>query len=73
MKSNKSDYHYLVGKDKNQIIHELGQQFNYYQSEVWSYILKIEWFYKKTVLVILFQNDIVFEIKVKNCYGKFNT
>ena len=36
-----SAYSYLIGKDKKSIIEDLGLEFNYYHSEIWSYYLRI--------------------------------
>ena len=38
-----SDYQYLIGKEKKEIIEELGAQFNYYHSEIWTYHIKTNW------------------------------
>jgi hypothetical protein len=43
----KSKYSYLLNKSKNDIIDEMGEEFNFYQQNVWSYILKISWFGRK--------------------------
>ena len=49
-----SDYQYLIGKEKKEIIEELGAQFNYYHSEIWTYHIKTNWLGKKTLPVCYF-------------------
>ncbi|MXS72089.1 hypothetical protein GSF70_12765 [Flavobacteriaceae bacterium W22] len=65
-----SDYQYLIGKDKKEIIEELGSDFNYYHSKIWSYHLKTNWIGKKTFLLILFKEETAHQIKIKKSYAK---
>ena len=59
-----SDYQYLMGKEKKEIIEELGAQFNYYHSEIWTYHIKTNWLGRKLYLFVIFENDTVQKIKI---------
>ena len=52
-----SEYQYLIGKEKKEIIEELGAQFNYYHSEIWTYHIKTNWLGKKRYLLIAFKDE----------------
>ena len=47
-----NQYHYLKGKNKEQILEELGHQFNYCPSDIWSYVLitKGFFYYEKGII-----------------------
>ncbi|WP_209389088.1 hypothetical protein [Chryseobacterium sp. RR2-3-20] len=47
-----SDYQYLLGKEKKEIVEELGGEFNYHHSEIWNYYIKTNWIGKKNYLFI---------------------
>ena len=65
-----SEYQYLIGKEKKEIIEELGAQFNYYHSEIWTYHIKTNWLGKKRYLLIAFKDEKVYNIKIKKTYAK---
>ena len=65
-----SDYSYLIGKDKQNVIIELGSEFNYFHSEIWTYHIKTNWFGKKFYLLIFFKNEIVHKVQIKKTYAK---
>lgn len=62
------DYKKLVGMTKNEILLELGDHFNFFQADVWSYVLKNNWFGMKTVLFIFFENEKVTFVKIKKAF-----
>ncbi len=64
------NYNRLIGMDKKGIIDELGSEFNYYHSEIWTYHIKTNWLGEKTYLLILFKNEKVHQIKIKKTYAK---
>ncbi len=66
----KQKYHYLLGKDRKQVMDELGDEFNFYPSEVWKYILDRNWLGGKTILILYFKDNKVVELKIKKYYGK---
>ncbi len=63
-------YQHLIGKTKNNVLNELGDECNFYQSSVWTYILKKEWFGRKKVLIINFDDNKVSHIKTVTTYAK---
>jgi hypothetical protein len=65
-----SAYSYLIGKDKQNVIIELGSEFNYFHSEIWTYHIKTNWFGKKFHLLIFFKNEIVHKVQIKKTYAK---
>lgn len=67
------EYDYLLNKDKAQILELLGEEFNFYPSNIWSYVIETGYFYRKTVLFIFFENEIVSKIKITKMYGKIRT
>ena len=66
----KNTYNHLIGKTKKEVLEELGYEFNFYPSEVWSYILHTSWYGRKTVLLLFFDNENVKKIDIKKQYGK---
>lgn len=69
----RENFRHLIGKAKNDIQTEFGQDFNYYPSDRWAYeIGKKNWLGKRKVLVILFDENIVKSIHIKSCYGNFS-
>ena len=65
-------YQHLIGKDRSLVSEALGQELNYYHSDVWVYTLGKDWIYRKIILLIFFKNNKVTEIKIKKRYGKYN-
>ena len=59
-----SKYQNLVGKSKQDVIRELGDEFNYFPACVWTYKLKTGFIFKKK-LFIYFQEEEVKKIKIK--------
>lgn len=68
-----NDFQHLIDKDKAHVLAELGQEFNFYPSELWTYILHTNYFGRKTVLLLYFEYEIVERIKIKKYYGKIKT
>lgn len=65
------NYNYLVGKNKREIVSDLGQEFNFFPSNIWTYTLGKSRFYEKTkYLVIYFKEEIATNIEIKKLYGK---
>ncbi len=67
------DYQHLLGKTKGQIMEEMEQEFNFYPSDIWTYIIATNWFGRKKILIIFFNDeDLVVNVFIKNMYGKVN-
>ena len=66
----KNDFQHLLGKSKAELLEELGQDFNYYPSEIWTYTLHTNFFGRKILLLLFFENDVVKIIKSKNIMVK---
>lgn len=65
-----NDSNFLVGFSKKDVIRELGDGFNFYHDTVWTYELHRTWWGKKTILVLVFQNDVVHKKSIIKKYGK---
>lgn len=59
-------YIYLVGRNKKEVLEKLGDQYNHYPSEIWTYQLTRNWLGRKKFLVLHFKNNIVHTIKLIN-------
>ncbi|MBB6371695.1 hypothetical protein [Chryseobacterium shigense] len=66
-------YNYLLYQNKEEIMKLLGQEFNFYPSDNWTYTLETGTFGKKTILFLFFENDKVSKIEIKKIYGKIST
>lgn len=62
-------YQYLIGLSKKQIIIEMGDEFNFYPSQVWFYKIKRDWIGRNWTLLLYFENDNVINIKIKKQYS----
>lgn len=58
----------LIGKTKNEIIEQLGDEFNYYRSSIWTYLILKSWYKKKILFIFFNKKDCVYKIQVKNEY-----
>ena len=58
-------YQYLLGKNKKQVIESLGQELNYYYSDIWDYTIGKDWTGRKIILLICFRESNVTKIKIK--------
>lgn len=66
----KNKLQYLKGKSKQEILAEMGQDFNYYPAMVWTYTLHVSWLGRKTVLYLFFEDNAVKDIVIRKYYGK---
>ncbi|MEN5133240.1 hypothetical protein [Elizabethkingia anophelis] len=64
------NYDHLLGKKKDEVLKELGEEFNYYPDDVWTYILKKNWWGKKTALLLKFDGDEVIQTKISTYFLK---
>nr|WP_315034696.1 hypothetical protein [uncultured Chryseobacterium sp.] len=58
--------HSIIGKNKKDILTQLGDGFNFYPDSIWTYEIKKTWWGKKTILAIEFENNKVIAAKIKN-------
>lgn len=61
-------YKYLIGKTKLEVISILGQEYNFFPSDYWSYELNKTWWGKKVKLYLEFHQDLVKKIEIKIFY-----
>ena len=61
-------YKNLLGKTKNDILDKFGDEFNYYRSSTWTYIIEQKWYRSKTLYLFFDEKDIVYKVDVKNQY-----
>lgn len=69
----KHQYDHLLNQDKEKITELLGQEFNFYPSNSWTYTLETGKFGRKTILILFFDNEKVSKIEIKKMYGKIST
>ncbi|MYY27413.1 hypothetical protein [Elizabethkingia anophelis] len=50
-------YNILIGKNRNEVLKELGEGFNYYPDNYWFYDMKRSWWGRKTGLLLVFGKD----------------
>lgn len=66
----KKDYLYLIGKTRQEVIADLGFEYNYHHASFWTYHLKTNWLWRKTFLIIYFKDDVVKHIAIEKIYGE---
>lgn len=59
----------LIGLNKKEIISEMGEGYNFYPDNVWTYDIKRNFIGMRTVLIIFFWNEVAFYVEKKR---KFN-
>ena len=62
----------LTGKSKKDIFDELGDGFNFFPDNIWSYELKKNWYGSKLVLFIFFEDGVVKSHVEKKVFGKLS-
>ncbi|WP_394666613.1 hypothetical protein [uncultured Chryseobacterium sp.] len=58
------DYKYLLGKNRSEIKEELGDGFNFYHSDIWTYNIKKDWLGRWYFLYLHFRDGVVCKIKI---------
>ena len=61
-------YSYLIGKTKKEILKELGEQFNFYPSNIWTYYIKRDLLFRKITLFLFFKDDKLNEFTLKKSF-----
>ena len=59
------NYNNLLSKSKKEILEVLGDEFNYYPSNLWCYFFKKDWLGRKMYLFLFFEEDSVKKIEIK--------
>ena len=59
----KHNYSNLIEKSREDIMKELGEGFNYYQNDIWTYNLKKDWLGRWILLYLYFQDNKVIRIR----------
>lgn len=59
----KNNYSNLIEKSREDIMKELGEGFNYYQNDIWTYNLKKDWLGRWILLYLYFQDNKVIRIR----------
>lgn len=63
-------YQSYIGLSKQQILVKINNRTNYYMANKWEYIININWLGRKTILILFFRKDIVYEARIKKTYRK---
>lgn len=64
------NYKELIGMTKNEVLFELGDQLNFFQSDVWTYEIEgRNWWGMKVILFIFFEDEIVSYVKIKRTFN----
>lgn len=65
----KKSYAELTGMTKNELLHEMGDDFNFYPDPVWIYLLHKNFLGRKTFLIVHFEKNIIIKTAIKKTYG----
>lgn len=60
------NYDHLLGKTKAIILQEMGNQYNHYPMDTWTYRIKTNWIGRKKILMLYFENNIVVRTSILN-------
>lgn len=66
----KEEFNYLMGKTRQEIKKELGDGFNYFKSERWTYELGRTWIGKKIILSITFKDERASDFTFYKTFGR---
>lgn len=69
-KMKKENFNHLLGKTRNEIKQEIGDGFNYFNNEVWTYEVGKTWWGRKIILSLTFKNENVSELKLSKVFGR---
>ncbi len=54
---NKDNFNYLIGKTRHEVKAEMGDGFNFFKHDIWTYQVGKTWFGKKVILSVLFNDN----------------
>ncbi|WP_034669564.1 hypothetical protein [Chryseobacterium populi] len=66
----KENFSHLLGKNRILVKHEMGDGFNYFIDDTWTYELGKTWTGRRIILSITFKNGIATEINVFKSFKK---
>lgn len=66
----KENFNHLLGKTRNDIKNELGDGFNYFNSDVWTYEVAKNWLGRRTILSLTFKDNAVFGLEISKTFSK---
>ncbi|AZA54681.1 hypothetical protein [Chryseobacterium sp. G0201] len=66
----KENFNHLLGKSRHEIMQELGDGFNYFNSEIWTYEVGKTWFGQKIILSLIFKDEKVSELNLTKRFGR---
>lgn len=64
MMKHEKDYSDLKGKTKEEILKDLGEEFNFYPNDLWTYSLKKDWLGRWIFLYLYFKDDKVYQVSI---------
>ncbi|ASW76390.1 hypothetical protein IQ37_17875 [Chryseobacterium piperi] len=66
----KEKFNHLLGKTRHEITQEIGDGFNYFKSDIWTYELGRTWIGKRIILSIKFKDKKASEISISKSFRK---
>lgn len=67
----KESYYYMRGRTKPEVIEQMGQGLNLFDSHLWTYNITGNWFYKDSILYIYFDGEIVIHTFFRKSFKLF--
>lgn len=64
MMKHKRNYDDLIDKTREEVKKEMGDGFNYYQNEIWTYNLKKDWLGRWQIIYLHFQDNKVSRVRI---------
>ena len=64
----KTDYHFLIGLTKEQVLHNLGDEFNLPYSKIWNYLLSKNILLKKELHLFFDEENKVKKYEIKKVW-----
>jgi hypothetical protein len=66
----KENFNHLVGKTRGEVKTELGDGFNYFTNQIWTYEIGKTWIGKRIILSVTFKDGKVSSVEVHNTFRK---
>ncbi|SEH31938.1 hypothetical protein [Chryseobacterium culicis] len=68
---NKDNFNYLIGKTRHEVKAEMGDGFNFFKDNVWTYQVGETWLGKKVILSVLFVDNHAANITLHKTFKSF--